>query len=428
VTGRPDLSGSPAAPTAVAPVGRSAPPDLRTALTDVRARLAGQPAPPTAAAVASAVREVVGTLGGPDPLATHRALTAELIGAGPLEPLLADPAVTDVLVNGPGEVWVDRGCGLERTPVRFPDDDVLRRLAVRLAAAGGRRLDTAMPYTDARMPDGTRLHAVLPPVAVHGTCLSLRRPRRRPFSLEELQAAGTLDHAMAAALRAVVHARLATMITGGTGTGKSTLLAALLAAVPAVERIVLIEDTAELVLHRTNLVRLEGRPPNIEGAGEITQRDLVRQALRMRPDRLVVGEIRGAEILDLLIAFNTGHEGGLSTVHANSAGALPTRLEALGALAGLPRAALHSHLAAALRTAVHLWRGPDGHRRVGAIGVLHRAGDGLVRVVPAVTSTPPPTTGAGPSSTLPAEGLPILRDLLRDRGTPLPAELRDRTC
>jgi pilus assembly protein CpaF len=378
---------------------------------------------------------VVGALDGRDPLATQAqaAVAAEMIGAGPLEALLADPAVTDVLVNGPGEVWVDRGDGLERTAVRFPDEDVLRRLAIRLAAAGGRRLDAAMPYADARMPDGTRLHAVLPPIAIHGTCLSLRRHRRRPFSLDELQAAGTVDSAMAAALRAVIHARLATMITGGTGSGKSTLLTALLGTVPAAERIVLIEDTAELALRRPNLVRLEGRTPNIEGAGEITQRDLVRQALRMRPDRLVVGEIRGAEVLDLLVAFNTGHEGGLSTVHANAAGALPTRLEALGALAGLPRAALHSHLAAALRTAVHVWRGPGGRRQVGAIGVLHRAGDGLVRVVPAMRSTPPVWEGAGPTgsgrpSTLPAEGLPMLRDLLRDRGMPLPAELWDRTC
>ncbi len=353
-------------------------------------------------------------------------LGAGPLGAGPLDPFLADPDVTDVLVNAPDEVWVERRGRLARTPVTFADEDAVRRLAVRLAAASGRRLDSAMPFADVLLDDGTRMHAVLAPTAVRGTCLSLRRPRRRPFTFDELVLAGTLSPTVAAVLHAVLHARLAVVVTGGTGTGKSTLLAALLGAVRPGERIVLVEDTAELAVSRPGLVRLEARPPNIEGAGEVTQRELVRQALRMRPDRLVVGEVRGPEVLDLLVALNTGHEGGLSTVHANDTAALPTRLEALAALAGLSRAAVHSHVAAALHAAVHLHRDVDGHRRVRAVGVFRRAPDGLVQVVPALVAPPPtgrrgaPRRGEGPVA---AEGLPLLRSLLDARGVSLPGFL-----
>ncbi|MCK9920873.1 TadA family conjugal transfer-associated ATPase [Frankia sp. AgPm24] len=342
------------------------------------------------------------------------------VGAGPLEEFLTDPHVTDVLVNSPDEVWVERRGRLTRTSVRFTDEEAVRRLAIRLAAAAGRRLDLAMPFADVLLRDGTRMHAVLAPTALRGTCLSLRRPRRHPFTFDELLLAGTISPAVAAVLHAVLTARLAIVVTGGTGTGKSTLLATLLGAVRPGERIVLVEDTAELVVQRPGLVRLEARPPNIEGAGEITQRDLVRQALRMRPDRLVVGEVRGPEVLDLLVALNTGHEGGLSTVHANDTASLPTRLEALAALAGLSRAAVHSHVAAALHAAVHLRRDAQGHRRVHAIGVFHRTADGLVRVVPAL-ATPPAAgerRGAGPVA---APGLPLLRGLLSARGVALPA-------
>ncbi|EFC84483.1 CpaF family protein [Parafrankia sp. EUN1f] len=211
---------------------------------------------------------------------------------GPLAVLLRDPEITDILVNGPDKVWIERAGRLRLTGVRFADDGAVRALAV----SGGRRLDTAMPFADIRLPDGIRLHAMLSPPALGGTCLSLRRPRPVPFTLDDLAAAGTLGPDTAAALRAVLAARLTALISGGTGTGKSTLLAALLDAVPATERIVLVEDTAELVLSRINVVRLEARAANVEGAGEITQRELVRQALRMRPDRLVVGEVRGAEV------------------------------------------------------------------------------------------------------------------------------------
>ncbi|WP_101832809.1 TadA family conjugal transfer-associated ATPase [Frankia canadensis] len=346
-------------------------------------------------------------------------------GAGPLEPFLTDPYVTDVLVNAPDEVWVERRGRLERTSVAFADEEAVRRLAIRLAAAAGRRLDAAMPFADILLADGTRLHAVLAPTAVRGTCLSLRRPRRRPFTIDELSLAGTVSPAIASVLHALLAARLAVVVTGGTGTGKSTLLAALLGAVRPSERIVLVEDTAELVVPRPGLVRLEARPPNIEGAGEVTQRELVRQALRMRPDRLVVGEVRGAEVLDLLVALNTGHEGGMSTLHANDTAAVPSRLEALAALAGLSRSAVHSHVAAALHAVVHLQRDADGRRRVHAVGVFHRSGDGLVRVLPALV-TPRPGRGVGahgPGAELVGAGLPLLGRLLRARGVGLPAPL-----
>jgi pilus assembly protein CpaF len=285
----------------------------------VRRRLLAQGPHPTPAAVAEAMR-ADGVLLGPEALLdqAHRVHGA-LSGAGPLEPLLRDPAVTDVLVTGPDEVWVDRGAGAVRVAdVRFADDDAVRRLAQRLAAAAGRRLDDAQPWVDARLTDGTRVHAVLHPVAVAGTCLSLRVPRRRGFTLDDLVGLGALPERVRPWLEAVVAARLAFLLTGGTGTGKTSWLGALLAEVDPGERIVLVEDSAELAPVHPHVVRLEARPPNVEGAGAVTLRDLVRQSLRMRPDRVVVGEVRGAEVVDLLAALNTGHEGGAATVHANS--------------------------------------------------------------------------------------------------------------
>jgi pilus assembly protein CpaF len=300
-----------------------------------------------------------------------------------LQELLSDSAVTDVLVNAPDEVWVDRGAGLERTAVRFPDDAAVRRLAQRLAAPTGRRLDDAQPWVDARLADGVRLHAVLPPLAPAGTCLSLRVPRRRVFSMGELVAACTVPPDGAALLADLVRARTAFLVTGGTGTGKTTVLSALLSLVDPAERLLLVEDASELRPSAPHVLRLEARPPNLEGAGEVTLRDLVRQALRMRPDRIVIGEVRGAEVVDLLAALNTGHEGGCGTLHANSAVDVPARLEALAASAGLARQALHSQLASALRVAVHLSRAADGTRRVVQVSVLERGAEGLVHALPA---------------------------------------------
>ena len=352
-------------------------------LERVRARLVATGGAATPAAVAAALRLEGGALrGDADLLAVLRALQSEIGGAGPLEPLLADPSVTDVLVNGPAEVWVDRGAGLVRTGLRFRDEAAVRRLAARLATAGGRRLDDAQPWVDARLPDGVRLHAVLPPVAAGGTCLSLRVPRRRAFSLEELVAAGSLPPDGAGLLAELVSSRAAFVVSGGTGTGKTTLLAALLSLVEAGDRLVLVEDAPELLPDHPHVVRLAARPANVEGAGEVTLRDLVRQALRMRPDRVVVGEVRGAEVVDLLAALNTGHEGGCGTVHANSAADVPARLEAMAAPAGLAREALHSQLAAGLHVGVHLSRGPAG-RRVSGVGVFGRGPGGFVVATPA---------------------------------------------
>ncbi|MEJ8636429.1 TadA family conjugal transfer-associated ATPase [Streptomyces sp. NPDC006475] len=358
---------------------------MSTGLLDaVRQRLAESGAEPTPARVAAALRAQGRLLGDTEVLGGTETLRCELVGTGPLEPLLADPAVTDVLVSAPDRVWVDRGCGLELTEVTFADAASVRRLAQRLAAVAERRLDDARPWVDARLPDGTRMHAVIPPVAVGSTCLALRVVRPRAFSVEELVAAGTVPPGGDRLLRALIDARLSFLISGGTGTGKTTLLSSLLGLVGERERIVLAEDSAELRPDHPHVVRLESRTANQEGAGLVTLRDLVRQALRMRPDRLVVGEVRGAEVTELLAALNTGHEGGCGTVHANAASDVPARLEALGTAAGLDRAALHSQLAAALSVVIHLVRDRGGLRRIAEVHVLERDAAGLVRTVPAL--------------------------------------------
>ncbi|TDD20137.1 TadA family conjugal transfer-associated ATPase [Actinomadura sp. KC06] len=354
----------------------------------VRDRLADTGGEPTTGRVAAALRAEERLLGDREILTLAEELRAEFVGAGPLEPLLRSPDVTDVLVNGPDEVWVDTGAGLVRTALRFPDEQSVRRLAQRLTAAAGRRLDDASPYADARLPGGVRLHAVLPPIAATGTCISLRLPRRRAFTLDELTAARTVPPEGAELLAALIESRAAYLITGGTGTGKTTLLSSLLSLVDPAERLVLVEDSAELKPSHPHVVRLEARPPNIEGAGGVTLNDLVRQALRMRPDRLVVGEVRSSEVVVLLQALNTGHEGGCGTLHANTAADVPARLEALACAAGLTREAVHSQLAAALDIVVHLVREPGGgRRRVAEICLVRRGSDGLVGVVPAMSFT-----------------------------------------
>lgn len=302
------------------------------------------------------------------------------VGAGPLEPLLHLPGVTDVLVNGPHAVYIDRGRGLELTDVSFATDDDVRRLAARLAASVGRRIDDASPCVDARLADGTRVHAILAVLADPGTCLSLRIPARRGVTLDRWVAGGSLHPELDAVLRAIVLRRRAYLISGGTGSGKTTLLAAMLALVPATERLVICEDSRELDPDHPHCVRLESRLPNAEGAGAVDLTTLVRQALRMRPDRLIVGEVRGAELCDLLAALNTGHEGGCGTVHANSVADVPARLEALAALGGLDRAATHAQAAAALDLVIHVARHSDGRRRVSQVGLVRRDGSGAVRI------------------------------------------------
>ena len=354
-------------------------------LEPIRTKLAALGRPHTSADVADAMRAAGLLVSDAALLETVEAIRRESVGAGPLDPLLRLEGVTDVLVNGPDQVFFDRGNGLEDAGVRFGSDAEVRRLAQRLAASAGRRLDDSSPFVDTRLADGTRVHAVLGPLADPGTCISLRVGSRRVLSLDDLIAAGTVPVAGAQLLTAMVTARVAYLISGGTGSGKTTLLAALLALVPPAERLVIVEDSRELAPRHPHVVRLEGRPGNAERAGAVTLTDLVRQALRMRPDRLVVGEVRGAEICDLLAAMNTGHEGGCGTVHANSAADVPARLEALAAIGGLPRAALHAQLSSALDVLVHIRRDRSGRRRVSEIGVLDRDPvSGLVTAVPAV--------------------------------------------
>ena len=380
-------------------------PSDRGLVERVRQRVAATGRPPTAALVAAALREEGSGLRGDAELAgLLRSLQSEIVGAGPLEALLRDPAVTDVLVNAPDEVWIDRGEGLQRTAVRFADDLAVRRLAQRLAAPSGRRLDDAQPWVDARLANGVRLHAVLAPIAPGGTCLSLRVARPRVFGLPELVDSGTLPADGAVLLDRIVASRAAFLVSGGTGTGKTTLLSTLLSLVAPGDRLLLVEDAGELTPEHPHVVRLEARPANLEGAGAVTLRDLVRQALRMRPDRLVVGEVRGGEVIDLLAALNTGHEGGCGTLHANSARDVPARLEALASAAGLERAALHSQLASGLRLAVHLRRDrATGRRRVAEVCVLRRDG-AFVQAVPAWTwDGVAPSGSSGPGSTALAE-------------------------
>ncbi|MBM7416992.1 MULTISPECIES: TadA family conjugal transfer-associated ATPase [Nocardiaceae] len=363
-------------------------------LDRVRVRLVDADRDPTPALIAEALRaEAGGVLGDADLLRALHLLDTEFRGAGVLDAVLREPGVTDVLVTGPDDVWVDRGQGLRRAGVGFGDEAAVRRLAQRLALSAGRRLDDAQPWVDGRLPGidpgsfGVRLHAVLAPVAQGGTCLSLRVLRPATQGLAALAATGAFADGAEDLLRRIVSGRLAFLVVGGTGTGKTTLLAALLGEVDAAERIICVEDAAELAPSHPHVVRLVARPANVEGVGQVGVRDLVRQALRMRPDRIVVGEVRGAEVVDLLTALNTGHDGGAGTVHANSPDEVPARLEALAALGGMDRAALHSQFAAAVQVVLHTARTPNGQRVLSSIGVLERDDRGLCTVVDAWSRT-----------------------------------------
>lgn len=347
----------------------------------VRRRLAGSGMEPTAHTVAEALRAEDQLWGTTTVLAIVDLLRGEALGAGVLQPLLDDPGVTDVLVNGVHGVFVDAGRGLERRDdVVVADEGAARRLAQRLAATAGRRLDDASPWVDGRLADGTRLHAVLAPIARTGTAISLRVPPRRALPLDELERRGSVCAPMGAALRDLVGSRRSFLVTGGTGSGKTTVLAALLEHVPATERIVIVEDSDELRPDHPHVLGLVARQANIEGAGAVGMRELVRQALRMRPDRIVVGEVRGAEVVDLLAALNTGHEGGSGTVHANAPDDVPARLEALGIAAGLSREAVHAQAVAALDAVVHVVRHRDGRREVAALADIESDAAGRMMV------------------------------------------------
>ena len=290
----------------------------------------------------------------------------ETFGLGPIEPLMQDPTVNDILVNGPRDVYVERRGKLQKTSAIFRDNAHLMQIIERIVSAVGRRVDESSPMVDARLKDGSRVNAIIPPLALDGPVLSIRRFAVDPFKMADLLTFGTLTGALAEVLRGAVRARLNILVSGGTGAGKTTMLNILSNAIPADERIVTIEDSAELQLQQDHVVRLETRPANVEGAGAVTQRDLVRNALRMRPDRIVVGEVRGAEVLDMLQAMNTGHDGSLSTVHANSTRDALSRIETMVLMSGiaLPVRAMRDYIASALDLVIQLARLSDGTRKL----------------------------------------------------------------
>ncbi|MEW6728593.1 MAG: CpaF family protein [Pseudomonadota bacterium] len=296
----------------------------------------------------------------------------EVLGLGPLEPLLADPSVSDILVNTYKQVYVERRGKLEKTNVVFQSDDHLLRIIDKIASGVGRRIDESSPMVDARLADGSRVNAIIPPAAVDGPILSIRKFSVDPYIMKDLVGFKSLTPGMAEFISAAVRARVNILISGGTGSGKTTLLNALSGFIPDNERVITIEDSAELQLQQPHVVRLETRPPNIEGKGEITQRDLVRNALRMRPDRIIVGEVRGAEALDMLQAMNTGHDGSLTTIHANSPRDALTRLEHMVGMSGVPIPPLvvRQQIAAALNLLIDVERLMDGRRVITSISEI----------------------------------------------------------
>ena len=354
------------------------------------------------AAVAETLAEDGVALSAAKLAAVVRLIGDELSGLGPLAPLLADPSITDVLVNGPSDVWVERGGTIERTAVRFASPAAVAAMVQRVVAPLGLRVDESRPWVDARLPGGERFHAVLPPLAPDGPVVTIRTFARRRLQLRDLIERGALDAATARLLEAMVAAGIAIAVSGATGTGKTTLLNVLAAAIPVRERVVTIEDVAELRLPGPHVVRLEGRPPNVEGRGEVPLRELVRNALRMRPDRIVVGEVRGPEVLDMLQAANTGHRGLMTTLHAGSPEEVPARLEAMALAApGAGLDVVRRLVAGAIGAVVHLERAPADRpiRRVAAVAELVTGNDGRARAIPLRTAGP--TTGLSATGHVP---------------------------
>jgi pilus assembly protein CpaF len=326
----------------------------------------------------------------PTPMTRHERqrvldeLENEILGFGPLEGLLRDETVSEVMVNGHECVYVERNGVIEETDVRFINESHFLRILDKIVTAVGRRIDEGSPMVDARMADGSRVNAILPPLAIDGACLTIRKFRQHVYSIEELISSGTMHHEMACTLTSLVRSGANILVSGGTSSGKTTLLNALAASMPPTARIVTVEDAAELRLPQPHVIRLETRPPNLEGKGEITVRDLVRNCLRMRPDRIVIGECRGAETLDMLQALNTGHGGCLTTIHANSTTDAVTRLETLVLSAGadLPARVVRDQIVGAIDVIVHLERGDDGKRRVIEVAEIDGVDGDRVNLIP----------------------------------------------
>ena len=353
----------------------------------------------------------------------------EVMGLGPIEPLLADVTVSDILVNNSAQVFIERAGRLEPTEVRFDDDQHVMRIIEKIVSRIGRRVDESSPMVDARLPDGSRVNAVIPPLALDGPVLSIRRFATVPLGMKDIVAFGTLTEGMADLISGLVKAKTNLLISGGTGTGKTTLLNIMSGAIPPTERIITIEDAAELKLQQPHVVRLETRPPNIEGRGEVTQRALVRNSLRMRPDRIIVGEVRGAEVLDMLQAMNTGHEGSMSTIHSNSPRDALTRLENMVGMAGMtvPPRAFRQQLTSALSVVVQIARLTDGRRKIVSIQEITGMEGEIVSMQEIFTFE---QTGVGPDGKVRghfrATGIrPKFVDRLRVRGISLPDNLFD---
>ncbi len=355
--------------------------DLQRRLADLRRAeaIAGRPGGDLEHAVAALVDEHAAVLSEPRRALVRELILRDTVGLGPLEELLGDPAVEEVMVNGPEEVYVERGGRIEPTEVRFESERALRDTVERILAPLGRRVDESSPMVDARLADGSRVNVVIPPLSVDGPAISIRRFTATRPDPDELVAMRTLTEDLRELLAAAVRDRRSLLISGGTGSGKTTLLNALSTYIGRAERVITIEDAAELNLRRSHVVRLESRPPNVEGRGEVTIRDLLRNALRMRPDRIVIGEVRGPEALDLLAGLNTGHDGALSTLHANSPVDALRRLETLALMAGvgLPHEAIRDQVCRGVDLVVHLARMPDGHRRVTEVAEVDTAAGGV---------------------------------------------------
>jgi pilus assembly protein CpaF len=356
-----------------------------------------------------------------------RRIEDEVMGHGPLEPLLADPTVSDILVNGSQQVYIERRGKLELTEVRFNDDAHLMNIIDRIVSAVGRRVDESSPMVDARLKDGSRVNVIIPPLALDGPMMSIRRFAVELFRVEDLLKLGTINEEMAQVLRAIVHGRLNVVISGGTGAGKTTLLNILSGFVPVTERVVTIEDSAELQLQQPHVVRLETRPPNIESKGQVTQRDLVRNALRMRPERIIVGEVRGAEALDMLQAMNTGHDGSLTTVHANSPRDALSRIETMVSMTGIsfPIKALRAQMASAINVVIQVTRDEDGRRRVVSLQEINGMEGDVVTMSEIFTFE---RTGVDPDGNVqgalrPTGVVPAFQKRLARRGLDLPMSL-----
>lgn len=394
--------------------------EVDAVVREVLRRLADEAADPHGPAVEEMVDQVLAEASRTYTRAEREAIVAaardEAGGYGPLDPLLRDPGVTEIMVNAPGEVYVERDGRIQRTPVRFRDQAHVLQVVERILAPLGRRVDESSPMVDARLPSGARVNVVVPPVSVRGVAVTIRKFAPDAYRMRDLVAAGTLSPEMAAFLQAAVDARLNIVVSGGTGSGKTTMLNALSSFIPADQRIVTIEDAAELRLQQEHVVSLEARPANVEGRGEVTIRQLVINALRMRPDRIIVGEVRGGEALDMLQAMNTGHDGSLTTAHANSPRDLMSRLETMVLMSGaeLPLRAIRQQIVAAVDLIVHQRRDRDGRRRVESITeVVGMEGD-TITLQDLFAYAPPP--GGGPARFAPTGLLPKALDRLEGGG------------